>query len=367
MSLQIANPLLKKSLTKNYIVKKANVLKDREIMVEILKKNRSRENYSYEDRYDWIYLRNPDGNAIPWIIWNQEKGIPVGFTAVFPRRVLVDGKEQLCWNCGDFSIETRYRSLGVAIQLRTEAKRGVENGKVDFLYAHPNDRMAIVHLKAGHVRLGYMQRYALPLRIDNYFNTRFKNETLSKIMALPANLLLNMNLLFRKQRYGLNYMLHSIPKFESKHTDIFYEFAKKFRIIGIRDRIYLKWKYLDNPNYQYSLIDFYHRDKFVGYVLFSNKNSVISIVEFIVYPEEFVYDALVLFIKLVRKTFPGVSSISTVTFENNYIIPFLKKLNFQYRNDATSSVITYANPDSHLEDLIYNKDSWFMSIGDRDA
>jgi hypothetical protein len=367
MNVQVENPSTKQPVTKTYIVKKADVLRDREIILEILKKNRSRENYSYEDRYDWIYLRNPDGNAIPWIIWNQEKGIPVGFTAVFPRRVLVEGKEEVCWNCGDFSIETKYRSLGVALQLRREAKKEVEGGKVDFLYAHPNDKMAVIHLKAGHERLGFMKRYALPLRIDDYLQTRFQNRLLFKIMTLPGNLLLNMNLLFRKQKHSLDYTLHQIPKFETRHTDIFYEFAKKHRIIGIRDTVYLNWKYLDNPNYQYSLVEFYYKDKFVGYVLFSDHDSVVGIVECIVHPEEFVYDALLLFIKLIRKAFPGKSSISTVTFENNYTIPFLRKLNFQYRDDATSSVITYANPDSGLKDFIYNKDSWFMSIGDRDA
>lgn len=367
MNVQLGNLSIKKPVTKTYIVKKADVLKDREIMLEILKKNRSRENYSYEGRYDWIYLSNPDGNAIPWIIWNQEKGIPVGFTAVFPRRVLIGGKEQICWNCGDFSIETKYRSLGVALQLRREAKKGVENGYVDFLYAHPNDRMVVIHLKAGHQRLGFMHRYALPLRIDNYLQTRFQNKLLFNLVASPANQMLYMNLLFRRQKHNLNYTVHQIPKFESKHTDIFYEFAKKYRIIGIRDTIYLKWKYLDNPNYQYSLINFYYQNKFVGYIIFSNKDSVISIVECIIYPEKFAYGALLLFMKLIHKSFPDAASISTVTFENNYLIPLLKKLNFHYRNDATSSVITFANPDSSLKNFIYNKDSWFMSIGDRDA
>lgn len=350
----------------SYVVNEADVVRDREIMLDLLKNNRTRENFSYEKRFKWIYEENPDGKAIPWIIWEKENNIAVGFTAVFPRRILVNGEEKVCWNCGDFSIEPKYRSLGVALQLRKEAKKGVMDGEVPFLYAHPNDRMKVIHLRAGHQQLGCMHRYALPLRLDRYFRNKLKNEPLGKAVAFPFNQVIDLNLSLSGNK-NLNAVLVDKPEFNDQHEELFLEFARKYSIIGVRDRVYLNWKYLENPNHHYFLMNFFSGDKRVGYVIFTKNDFVIEIVECIVFPDDWMKDVLAHFIRKIKRTFSDAMSVSVVTFETNPIIPILKQLKFQYRNDATTSVITFANPKSELDPNIYNKDSWYLSVGDRDA
>lgn len=336
-------------------------------MLNILKNNRTGSDSFYKRRYDWIYLNNPDGKAIPWIIWEDTKSIPVGFTAVFPRRMLIDGKETICWNCGDFSIETKYRSLGIAMQLRKEAKKEVDNGRVSFLYAHPNDRMKVVHLKAGHHQLGLMHRYALPLRMNNYFQDKLNNEILANMAAIPVNQLLKLNLVLRKRNAKLETLFYDIPKFNEKHENLFSALAEKYRVVGIRDKTYLTWKYIAHPNFRFMLMDFYSGEELVGYIIFSMHDSVVNIVDCVVHPEDLLQDILILFIKKINNIFPETISISAVTFEYNPLTKAMKQLNFQYRDDATSAVITYASSDSKLNTILYQKDNWFLSVGDRDA
>lgn len=350
-----------------YIVKEADVLKDRNIMLNILKNNRTGSDSVYEKRYDWLYFNNPDGKAIPWIIWDEKNSIPVGFTAVFPRRMLIDGKETICWNCGDFSIETKYRSLGIAMQLRKEAKKEVDNGRVSFLYAHPNDRMKVVHLKAGHHQLGLMQRHALPLRIDDYFQSKLNNEMLANMAAFPVNQLLKLNLILRKKNTKLEAVFCNTPEFSDKHESLFSALAEKYRVIGIRDRTYLTWKFIDHPNFQFMLMNFYSGDELVGYIIFSGHDSVANIVDCVVHPENLLQDIVILFLKKIRIIFPETISISAVTFESNPLTKAMKQLNFRYRDDATSAVITYASPESKLNAILYQKDNWFLTVGDRDA
>jgi hypothetical protein len=350
-----------------YVVREANVMKDCEIMLNLLKNNRSRENFSYEKRFKWIYQDNPDGKAIPWIIWEEESKIPVGFTAVFPRRILVNGREEICWNCGDFSIEPKYRSLGVALQLRKEAKKEVNNGRVLFLYAHPNDRMKIIHQRAGHQQLGCMRRYALPLRMDSYFERKFNSKLLGKVIAFPFNQILNLRIALDRRTTHLHVVQLDKPEFNNQHEELFLELAKKYSIIGVRDKTYLNWKYLENPNHCYSLINFFSGKQLIGYIIFSKSDLVIEMVECIVFPEELAKDVLIYFLKTIKSTFPEADSVSVVTFETNPIVKTLKQLRFQYRDDATSSVITYTSDGSELSRKIYDKSSWFLSVGDRDA
>jgi len=116
-----------------YTIKIADLEKDRDIMISILERNRNRVDIDYIKRYDWIYLNNPYGRAKAWIIFDDKSNRPVGFTGVFPRPVYVEGEKYLAWNCGDFSIDKKYRTLGVALKLRRAAKLDVDNGEVPFL------------------------------------------------------------------------------------------------------------------------------------------------------------------------------------------------------------------------------------------
>ena len=351
----------------SYVVREADVIKDRGIMLSLLKNNRTRENFSYEKRFKWIYQDNPDGKAIPWIIWEKESNIPVGFTAVFPRRILVNGKEELCWNCGDFSIEPKYRSLGVALQLRKEAKKEVNDGKVPFLYAHPNDRMKIIHQRAGHQQLGYMHRYALPLRLDSYFESKLNNNLLGKAVAFPLNQILSLMLALNKKGNHLDAVMLDSPEFNNQHEELFLELAQRYPIIGVRDKVYLNWKYADNPNHRYLLMNFFSNKQLIGYIIFSKSDLVFEIVECIVFPDEQVKDVLIHFLKSIKDRFPETASVSVVTFETNPIVKVLRQLRFQQRSDATSSVITYTKAESGLGKNVYDKDNWYLSVGDRDA
>jgi len=74
--------------------------------------------------------------------------------------VRVRGNDVLCWNCGDFSVDQKYRSLGIALKLRRAAKNAVDKGTVDALYAHPNERMAVIYQRVGHTCIGQMNRFA---------------------------------------------------------------------------------------------------------------------------------------------------------------------------------------------------------------
>ena len=138
-----------------YVVKEADLIQEKQRMLSLLTGNRERQGFDYDKRYDWLYLDNPSGKATAWIIWDEKSGDPAGFTAVFPRQILVNGNELTCWNCGDFSIEKAHRALGVAVQLRKEAKHNVDSGKIPFLYAHPNNKMVHIHMRARHKKNSY--------------------------------------------------------------------------------------------------------------------------------------------------------------------------------------------------------------------
>ena len=136
-------------------IRKIDFDTDREIVIDLLKRNRNLpHSYPFSERYDWLYLNNPYGIATGWLALDSRKDRPVGFTVALPREMSVNGRRVIAWNCADFSIDMPYRTLGVALKLRRAARDAIDAGQYPFLYAHPNNKMLVVHKHVGHTLLG---------------------------------------------------------------------------------------------------------------------------------------------------------------------------------------------------------------------
>ncbi|RMF57187.1 MAG: hypothetical protein D6748_11700 [Calditrichaeota bacterium] len=345
-----------------YFVREADIHQEKDVLLNLLTANRDRKNYPYEKRYDWLYLNNPYGEAIAWIIEDDKNHTPVGFTAVYPRMMLVNNQEMLVWNCGDFSIDRRFRTLGIALKLRKAAKNCVEKGEVPFLYAHPNDRMVHIHLKAGHQKIALMKRYALLINIAKVLRDKPFGAGISKII----NPVLKGGLRFKNRKLGeFEIQRAKDAIFDHRYREICEELSKKYAIIGLRDETYLKWKFSDHPVFNYSVFNYYQQNKLKGYIIYTIEGDTVYLIE-IVATQEFQKALLSTFIHTILTEYPEVYSVSTIQQEFNPVIPTLHEIGFRFRDDATSSVIAYtANP--QLADFVFDGKQWFMNVGDRDA
>ncbi len=348
-----------------YTVKEADVQKEKPIMVEILQQNRQRADFDYGARYDWIYLNNPLGKAKAWIIWNEKNNEPVGFTGVFPRAVYINGKRYVGWNCGDFSIHKKYRTLGIALKLRRAAKDAVDGGEVPFLYAHPNERMEVIHLKAGHQKIARMQRYAMLLRTDRLLSRLIPAGALQKMISAPLNVMLSTQYRFVGAD-GWSAELRSEVMAEQRHEEIFKAMVSRFPVIGARDTEYLNWKFGSNPNHRFLQMDIYKYNELAAVLFYYIRQDTVNLVDVLI--KDVDHDAAAVFaffITTVVKEYEDVTSLSFILQEYNPLIPVLQSLGFVFRNDATSGLISYAGPELAKEILEGTK--WFMTVGDRDA
>ncbi len=352
-----------------YSVKEADVVKDKQIMLQILQNNRSRDNYDYNKRYDWIYLNNPLGKARAWIIWKDKTNEPVGFTGVFPRAVYVNGKQYVGWNCGDFSIEKKFRSLGIALKLRKAAKNAVDANEVPFLYAHPNARMEVIHLKSGHFKIARMVRYALPVRVDAILSKFLPFHWLMRLFAIPLNVLLSYQYRFRTFS-GVTAKNHSTVQVNADHEKVFEKMTRQFPVIGSRDTAYINWKFRDNPNYHFQQMDLFYKGILVGSVFYNKRDNVINVSDVLIDDfQRFSVQLFRYFVKRVRRLNPEVVTVSFILQEFNPFVSVLKKTGFKYRDDATSGAIAYVNKENNpqLADTMLKGENWFMTVGDRDA
>jgi hypothetical protein len=345
------------------VIREADLIEDQNLLVCTLNQNRTR--ITDKRRYHWLYLDNPFGKAKAWIAIDDRKAAIAGFTAVFPRLMSVDGKEMLCWNCGDFSINRSYRSLGVAVQLRSAATRIVNEGQVPFLYAHPNDRMKIVHLRAGHKVIGQMVRFAMPLRIDRCLPLLPGISWISSGWGWASNTLRSISKQSRRLKQSFRAEIIDGFAVDAPFNSLLEEVRGRLPIFGLRNYEYLNWRFGMNPMVQLRTLLLYRIGQLVGYAFYSLKDEAMDVNDLFCLPEQDVSDALITCL-----TNTGwdhrARSVSVTLLESNPLIQSLVRVGYR-RRPETSSVIVHAAPGVPWGPMLQDKTNWFMTVGDRDV
>lgn len=330
---------------------------------ELLNRNRSQS--VDRDRFEWLYLNNPHGLAKAWLAIDDRRDEAVAFTVVLPRIVKIDGQEKTVWNCGDFSVDKKYRTLGVAIKLRCKAKDAVEAGEALALYAHPNDRMKIVHQKVGHLQLGIMQRYVKVLRTNKFLNKKIPNRSTATVISFMANMLLALQDICRRPARKYRFEIKGNEQFGSDFDVLFVKASQSYRIIGDRSAKYLNWRYTQNPLYQSERLEIHDSHGLAGYVIFLVQDGIAVFKDILYMSSEGIGVALVQkWTKLMRQR--GCSSISATFLNSNPVVTLFQKNGFRLR-PGDSSVFGYAGNDLLLSQKWTNGVNWYMTVGDRDV
>jgi len=240
-----------------YTVREADIIQEKKLILDTLNNNRSMEIST--KRYDWVYLNNPFGKARAWLVFCDQTGEIAGGIAAFPRLMSVCGKEILCWTCGDFSINPKFRTLGPAVKLRKAVTLHVDQGNISFLYSHPNKKAKGVHLMAGNSILGEMVRYAQRINPKNLFPVTVNESWLHKklrIKTISRLYLQCLDVVFyhrclhggstRKKGSFTSKVCRDFPE-EVNFAELFDRIKKHYPVIGVRSREYLEWRFWANP------------------------------------------------------------------------------------------------------------------------
>ncbi|HET9265666.1 MAG TPA: hypothetical protein VFO14_21625 [Vicinamibacterales bacterium] len=306
------------------------------------------------DRFRWLYLDNPDGRAVAWLAIDEGSGEIVGSTAVTPRRIrLGRARQVVAWNCGDFSIRPRYRTMGVALKLRRAARDAVDAGARPFLYAHPNDRMLPVHLKVGHSPLGRMVRHARRMRMETGWGV---------VDAVGSVGLQWMGReLFVRRREELELLTSDA----GQEFDDLYERA--FARLGtalVRDAAYVRWRFQRMPVDSHELIVSRRGSALTGYLAFAVQDRVAHVKDWLTADDAARDQLFAGFIRDMGRR--DVRSISVIALETHPDLPAWRRFGFFVRPES-STAITYVPESFPDRTEVSAPQAWYMTVGDRDV
>lgn len=330
--------------------------------VEILNATRRRE--SDEARFEWLYRRNPDGEAVVWMA-RAVDGAASGFVAALPRRMLVDGTVRTCWNGADASVVPSARRQGLAGRLRAATRAGVDEGRVDFFYAHPNERMAGAHRRAGNQALGRMVRVRKILGLGPYAAERLRSRALGRVVSTLIDPVLRWRDRAPEQ-HNVEAACVGEQLFDGRYDELFWREAEAGpRVVGVRDARYLNWRYAENPLYRTLRIEAAQQGRLAGYLLYVMDGDSVQIKD--VFPMHHPEVVGALAAALLRQGYSeGWRSIGFVALESNPLLPALQGVGFR-RQRETSEMFTYCRGDRAWAGAIGDKGGWWLTVGDRDV
>jgi hypothetical protein len=307
------------------------------------------------DRFRWLYLDNPDGRAVAWFAVDDNTGEIVGSTAVSPRRIRVGRGSQavVAWNCGDFSIRPRYRTMGAALKLRRAAKHAVDAGARPFLYAHPNDRMLPVHLKSGHSPLGRMVRHARKMRL----------ETGSRVLNGAARIGLRLlgRDVFVRRRDEVELLTSEVG---AEFDDLYERASGRLVTALVRDARYVRWRFQRMPVEQHEILVTRRGRTLTGYLAFLVRDRVAHAKDWLAVDDAARDELFAGFVREMSSR--NVLSLSVIALESHPDLPTWRRFGFFLRPES-STAITYVSESFPGRADVSTPHAWYMTVGDRDV
>jgi hypothetical protein len=231
-------------------------------------------------RFDWMADGNPAGPAA-WFIAFTDKGDIAGMISVMPRLLHHEERAIRAGIMGDFMVGKKYRAFGPALQLMKAATDSMADMGLDFIYTIPNQHSEKLIQKAGFKDRGRLSYLAKPVDFKPYL-IKHLNPGTASIASFVLNHVL---LLLSKEVYWHHRGYIEEITCPGEEFDVFFEKYAKQTSMMISDRSasLLKWRYTDNPHYNFRIAALRkHCDKAIlGYMSYHISDNCLDIYDLI--------------------------------------------------------------------------------------
>jgi len=220
-------------------------------------------------RYEWLYKRNPQGQAETWLACEPLRGQIIGFTSIFAREFLVNGRTVTGGIGFDAFVRPDHRRRGIALELHKESRADMESGEVPFRFMCgppvPANLKALV--KAGSRVVGPLRYIGLPLTTAGVLSMLHIRGSLADKLSTKGSFIDRTLAGTRKLivKPDPKVKVQIVHKVDQSMDRLWEETSPNFSVIGRRDSEYLYWRYLQNPVCWQQLISVKLNDRLIGW------------------------------------------------------------------------------------------------------
>jgi hypothetical protein len=337
-------------------------------MIDITKENYGEIEISDEKFLKWQYFNNPAGKALIKLAKSNDNEV-VGQYVIIPMKIKVN--EEIVDSTLSLNTLTRkdYRGKGIFTGLADAVYNQCKEDKLEFTYGFPNQNSYPGFIKKlQFTDLGTLPLMVYPLNIEKLVLKKFDSKLLAKLGS-PFKYIFNIKI-ENKNDITIKTIDEDFDDF-----NMFWENVKdKYKVIGVRNSEYIKWRYKDVPIREYSIIGAYRNDELVSYAVLRNteieKFNCGMIVDFMVKEGETLAGIKVIKESTIKFNNDGMELVGCLMGEKTEEYEILKKSKFlkcpKFLEPQPFTVV-YRNHFNNRNEVIEDITNWFLTMGDYDV
>jgi len=321
---------------------------------------------SDENFIKWEYFKNPAGEAIIKFAKNEDKEI-VGQYVLDTMFVKVFNKQLKATLSLNTLTKKEFLRQGIFETLGKEAFKTCEDEQYAFTYGYPNQNSHPGFIK----KLNFIDLHKIPLLIYPCNVKSLVKKKINKTLALfVPNIFFSLN----KKTNGMNII--DLKEEDLASLDVFWEEIKdKYSIMVVRNKDFLKWRYMDIPIRKYSIFAYKRDNKIIGYIVAiikvvdGIKNGMI--VDFLIKDNEIEIGKKLIFrcFEMFRQN--DVELLGCLMLEHTVEYKILKKCGFircpKFLEPQPFPLIYRAHIEEYDTEQMKDINNWFVSMGDYDV
>lgn len=313
----------------------------------------------------WQFLDNPEKKFFVDIAVDEKENKTAAIYAITCVKFKINNYEELGSQSLDTITDIDYRGSGLFIDLANDVYQKASK-TVSLVYGFPNGNS----IKGFKKRLKWHVLDPVPFLIkplkSKYFTKRIK-----WLKFLPD---FNLSPFFRYNVKENEYTIRTENIFPAEVDNIWNNFSSNIKVCVNRDKTYLDWRYIQKPNEDYRIVHCYDKNEYLGFVVYVVKEKHNGKIGYIM---ELIYN---LGSQAVGKTLlnyaiskikeEGADCILSWCLEHspNYKI-FKKGMFFNFPEKLRPIELHFGarSFNTELNDLIYDRNSWYISYSDSDT
>jgi hypothetical protein len=312
-------------------------------------------------RFKWLYQAGPYGQARAWLAYDGTKDNVIGAAAAFPRRVDLDSVEKQGWVLGDFCLDSRFRSLGPALQLQRACLQAAETPPYEFCYDFPSPSMTAIYKRLGVPQCGTLVRWARAIRTAPRIEKLLRSRTVSRSLGIVAD-----SILTRRGWRGETDTADLMPQEQAcggEFTELDRRVRQRPGLLSVRTAAHLNWRFLSHPSIRHEILTARRKGVLVGYIVYTRDLDDTSVVD-LCSLEEPALIARLLAGAVDRLREYGAVTVSMNAGSTHPWSGIFRRAGFLPREDAP--VMVHVRPGATISLKNFAQD-WYLMRGERDS
>lgn len=235
-------------------------------------------------KLDWFYRHNPEGSPLVVLLHLASAPDAIGVGAVGPRRMQFGSEILRAGALVDFVMLPEYRTFFPAIFLQQEVRRRAVD-HFSIVFGFPNKKALPIVRRVGYQCVGQMIRRTRVLRSTAYL-TKYLPGWLSGIAGFAIDA-------YRSTKMSVRSLVNGGFKFDwqdrpdDSFDDLWRRAATPTVLMGVRDRAFLAWRFVDAPTKSYKFFKLLTATdlSLVAYAVCEVEGAVMTVADFLVDPK----------------------------------------------------------------------------------